>query len=48
MMRIQHYHSDFRFNEMKSFLKNGLHDFSISRVAEKMPWGVPVPGMRHK
>lgn len=35
---------DFRYNEMKSFLKNGLHDFSISRVAEKMPWGVPVPG----
>ncbi|MDB5189008.1 MAG: metG [Candidatus Nomurabacteria bacterium] len=34
---------DFRYNEMKSFLKNGLHDFSISRVAEKMPWGVPVP-----
>jgi methionyl-tRNA synthetase len=35
---------DFRYNEMKAFLKNGLHDFSISRVAEKMPWGVPVPG----
>ncbi len=35
---------DFRFNEMKSFLKNGLHDFSISRVADKMPWGIPVPG----
>jgi methionyl-tRNA synthetase len=29
---------------MKSFLKNGLHDFSISRVADKMPWGIPVPG----
>ncbi len=35
---------EFRYNEMKSFLKNGLHDFSISRLAEKMPWGVPVPG----
>jgi methionyl-tRNA synthetase len=35
---------DFRYNEMKAFLKNGLHDFSISRVADKMPWGVPVPG----
>ena len=34
---------DFRYNEMKSFLKNGLHDFSISRVADKMPWGIPVP-----
>jgi methionyl-tRNA synthetase len=35
---------DFRFNEMKAFLKHGLQDFSISRVKEKMPWGVPVPG----
>ncbi|MDB5254685.1 MAG: metG [Candidatus Nomurabacteria bacterium] len=35
---------DFRYNEMKMFLKSGLQDFSISRVAEKMPWGVPVPG----
>lgn len=35
---------DFRYNEMKAFLKNGLQDFSISRLAEKMPWGVPVPG----
>ena len=35
---------DFRFNEIKSFLKNeGLKDFSISRLAEKMPWGIPVP-----
>ncbi len=35
---------DFRFNEMKSFLDNGLQDFSISRLKSKMPWGVPVPG----
>ncbi|MES2224730.1 MAG: methionine--tRNA ligase [Patescibacteria group bacterium] len=35
---------DFRYNEMKAFLKNGPHDFSISRLATKMPWGVPVPG----
>ncbi len=35
---------DFRFNEIKSLLKNeGLKDFSISRLATKMPWGVPVP-----
>lgn len=34
-----------RLNEMKSLLKqHGLEDFSISRVKEKMPWGVPVPG----
>ena len=34
----------FRFNEMKSFVEGGLQDFSISRVKEKMSWGVPVPG----
>lgn len=34
----------FRFNEMKEFIKRGLQDFSISRVKEKMPWGIPVPG----
>ncbi len=35
---------DFRFNEIKSFVEKGLEDFSISRLKEKMPWGVPVPG----
>ncbi len=35
---------DFRFNETKSFVKNGLQDFSISRLKSKMPWGVSVPG----
>lgn len=35
---------DFRFNEIKNFVKNGLQDFSISRLKEKMPWGIPVPG----
>lgn len=35
---------EFRFNEIKNFVKNGLQDFSISRLKEKMPWGVPVPG----
>lgn len=34
---------DFRFNEIKQFVKSGLTDFSISRLKEKMPWGVPVP-----
>lgn len=33
-----------RFNEIKNFVKNGLQDFSISRLKSKMPWGVPVPG----
>ena len=42
-------HPDFvvpasRFNEIKSFVERGLEDFSISRLASKMPWGVPVPG----
>ena len=34
----------FRFNEIKTFVKNELQDFSISRLKSKMPWGVPVPG----
>jgi methionyl-tRNA synthetase len=32
-----------RFNEIKAFVERGLDDFSISRLATKMPWGVPVP-----
>lgn len=35
---------DHRMNEIKSFVKRGLQDFSISRLKEKMPWGVDVPG----
>lgn len=34
----------FRFNEIKAFIERGPEDFSISRLKEKMPWGVPVPG----
>jgi len=34
---------DFRFNEIKAFVARGLEDFSISRLKEKMVWGVPVP-----
>jgi len=33
-----------RLKEIRNFVKGGLSDFSISRVREKMPWGVPVPG----
>jgi methionyl-tRNA synthetase len=33
-----------RLNEIRAFVERGLQDFSISRVKEKMPWGVPVPG----
>jgi methionyl-tRNA synthetase len=35
---------DFRLNEVKEFVKQGLQDFSISRKKSKMPWGIPVPG----
>lgn len=35
---------DFRLNEVRAFVQQGLQDFSISRKAEKMPWGIPVPG----
>jgi methionyl-tRNA synthetase len=33
-----------RLVEIKNFVEKGLQDFSISRVREKMPWGIPVPG----
>lgn len=33
-----------RLNEIKKFVESGLEDFSISRLKEKMPWGVSVPG----
>ncbi len=32
-----------RLNEITEFTKKGLEDFSISRLKDKMPWGVPVP-----
>ncbi|HTX86539.1 MAG TPA: methionine--tRNA ligase [Candidatus Nanoarchaeia archaeon] len=34
---------DWRFNEIRTFVERGLQDFSISRLAAKMPWGIPVP-----
>ena len=42
-------HPDFvlppsRLHEITKFVEAGLEDFSISRLKEKMPWGVPVPG----
>ncbi|MFZ2226038.1 MAG: methionine--tRNA ligase [Candidatus Moraniibacteriota bacterium] len=33
-----------RMNEVRSFVERGLEDFSISRLKNKMAWGVPVPG----
>ncbi len=32
-----------KFKEITAFVRGGLQDFSISRLKEKMPWGVPVP-----
>lgn len=33
-----------RLEEIRNFVQEGLSDFSISRLASKMPWGIPVPG----
>lgn len=33
-----------RLTEIKNFVVEGTKDFSISRLASKMPWGIPVPG----
>jgi len=33
-----------KLNEIRTFVEGGLQDFSISRLKEKMPWGVEVPG----
>lgn len=35
---------DTKRNEILSLLKGGLEDISISRPADKLSWGVPVPG----
>lgn len=35
---------DYRLKEIRNFVEAGLQDFSISRLKEKMPWGVPIPG----
>jgi methionyl-tRNA synthetase len=34
---------EWRRQEAIQFVERGLEDFSVSRVKEKMPWGVPVP-----
>ncbi len=34
---------EWRRQEAIQFVQRGLEDFSISRVKEKMPWGIPVP-----
>ena len=32
-----------RLKEITNFVSSGLQDFSVSRVKEKMPWGIDVP-----
>lgn len=49
LLKFYEEHPDFvvpnhRFNEIKNFVAAGLQDFSISRLKEKMPWGIAVPG----
>jgi methionyl-tRNA synthetase len=49
LLELYQNNSDFvipphRLQEIKNFVEGGLKDFSISRLKEKMPWGVPVPG----
>ncbi len=33
-----------RLTEIRKFVEGGLQDFSVSRLASKMPWGIQVPG----
>jgi len=33
-----------KLKEIKQFTERGLEDFSVSRLKEKMPWGIEVPG----
>jgi methionyl-tRNA synthetase len=33
----------FRLKEIETFVREGLQDFSISRLKSKMPWGIDVP-----
>jgi methionyl-tRNA synthetase len=35
---------EWRRKEAIEFVEGGLEDFSISRLASRMPWGIPVPG----
>lgn len=49
LLKLYKKHPDFvlpktRLNEINSFVERGLQDFSISRLKEKMPWGIEVPG----
>lgn len=48
LLDLYNQHKDFvvpehRLKEIRTFVEGGVQDFSISRLKEKMPWGVPVP-----
>ncbi len=48
LLKLYTEHPDFvlpewRLKEIANFVEAGLEDFSVSRLKEKMPWGVPVP-----
>ena len=48
LLDLYHTHPDFvvprtRLKEIEAFVSRGLEDFSISRIKEKMSWGIPVP-----
>lgn len=32
-----------KYKEIKTFVEEGLEDFSVSRLKSKMPWGIDVP-----
>ncbi len=49
LLELYKQHPDFvlpegKMAEITAFVASGLQDFSISRLATKMPWGIPVPG----
>lgn len=41
--QIEFIKPSFRQKEIEAFVRNGLADFSISRLKAKMPWGIEVP-----
>lgn len=48
LLQFYHQHPDFvlpqfRFKEIKNFIKKEARDFSISRLKKKMPWGIDIP-----
>ena len=49
ILQLFHQHQSFvqppkRLNEIRSYVKHGFADFSISREAKKVTCGIPVPG----